>query len=263
MRIRRLGFGTWPSLRVHRAAEMPRILFIHVPKTAGTSMRQMLQVSLGERAVYPSNRDIARRADGCYPSHAEILRALPSVRPYRVLIGHFVAGLARDLPVRHRTATMLRDPVQRSLSMLAHVERHRGISPEAVLDSEELCAELITDHQTRLLGADAPRDFNNLTGASLNRALRTVAALDYVGITERFGESCRLFDAAFGTDVSSCRMQANVLRPGGRGLEEFIPRIEPLVTRDRVLYESACARFERELAAITSSPEAVGLRRAA
>lgn len=263
MRIRGLGFGAWPSLRVHRDAVEPRIVFLHVPKTAGTSMRQMLQTSLGQRAVYPSNRDIALRADGCYPSHAEILRELPSVRPYRVLIGHYVAGIAHDLPVRHRTATMLREPVQRSLSMLAHVERHRGLTPEAVLDSEVLCRELITDYQTRLLAAEVPRDFMHPAADALERALRTVAALDYVGVTERFEESCRLFDAVFGTDVSRCRTEANVLRPGGRGLEEFIPRIEPLVSRDRVLYEAACGRLARDLATITTRPEAVERRRAA
>jgi len=240
-----------------------RIFFIHIAKTAGTSMRQMLQIALGQRAIYPSNRDLALRADGGYPSQRELLGALPSVRPYRVLIGHYVAGIMHDLPVRHRTATMLRDPVQRSLSMLAHVERHRGLSPEAVLDSEELCAELIADHQTRLLAAEMPREFMHPAADSLDRALRTVAALDYVGITERFEESCRLFDAVFGTDVSSCRTEANVLRPGGRGLEEFIPRIEPLVTRDRVLYEAACGRFSRDLATITARPEAAERRRAA
>lgn len=260
MRIRGLGIGMWRSWHMPWAAEQPRIFFIHLPKTAGTSMREMLQASLGWWAVYPSKRDIVRRPDGCYPSHAEILRALPAVRPYRVLIGHYVAGLAHDLPVKHRMATMLRDPVQRSLSMLAHVQLLRGIPPEAVLDSEELCDELITDHQTRFLGSDAPRDFTNRTDASLDLALRTVAALDSVGITERFDEACRLFDTVFGTNVSSCRRQSNVLRPGGRGLEKFIPRIEPLVTRDRVLYESACARFERDLAA---RPDALGLRRAA
>ena len=148
MRIHRLEFGAWTSSRVRRTAAEPPILFVHVPKTAGTSMREMLQISLGKQAVYPNNRDIARRADGLYPTQAEILRSFPTLRPYRVLIGHFVAGLAHALPVRHRTATMLRDPVQRSLSMLAHAERHLGVSPKAVLDSERLCADLITDHQT-------------------------------------------------------------------------------------------------------------------
>lgn len=261
--MRIFGARQWPFRKRCRRDGNAPVLFIHVPKTAGTSMRQMLQISLGERAVYPSDRDIARRGSGGYPSRAELLRTLPSVRPYRVLIGHFVAGFAHDLPVRHRTATMLRDPVQRSLSMLAHVSRHRGLAPEAVLDSEALRDELITDHQTRLLGSRAPGEFANLTDATLERALRTLADLDYVGITEQFAASCRLFDAVFGTGVSHCRLQSNVLRPGGRGLEEFIPRIEPLVTRDRVLYEQACARFERDLAAITTLPGSGGLRRAA
>lgn len=263
MDIRRLGLRAWSAPQGSAAAAPSRILFIHVPKTAGTSIRQMLQIDLGKRAIYPSNADIARRADRGYPSHPEILAALSSVRPYRVLIGHFMAGIAADLPVRHRTATMLREPVQRALSMLAHLERHQGLAPEAVLASEALCTAYITDHQTRILGASVEREFGDLTDASLERALRTVADLDYVGITERFAESCRLFDATFGTGIARCRLETNVLRPGGRGLEEFIPRVEPLVSRDRVLYAQARLRFERDLAAIDAPAGDVGLRRAA
>jgi len=258
----RLGFRAW-SASQRRGVASPRILFIHVPKTAGTSIRMMLQIDLGMRAVYPSNADIARRADRGYPSPAEILTALASVRPYRVLIGHFVAGIATELPVRHRTATMLREPVQRALSMLAHLKRQKGLAPEAVLDSEALCTAHITDHQTRILGATVEREFHDLSDASLERALRTVANLDYVGVTERFADSCRLFDAVFGTGIARCRLETNVLRPDGRGLEEFIPRVEPLVSRDRLLYAEACRRFGRDLAAIDTPTGDVGPRHAA
>lgn len=222
------------------------IFFLHMPKTAGTSIRQMLQASLGSRAVYPSDRDLLRRADRAYPTTTEMLRRLPGVRPYRVLIGHFAAGVVHDLPVPHRAATMLRDPVQRSLSMLAHLERHHGLAPEVVMDSEQLCAAHIADYQTALLDAHGDRDFGDMTDARLDRALHNLAAFEFVGLTERFTESCRRFDRLFGTHISAAIRHANVLRPGGRGLERFIPRIEPLVARDRVLYERALARFDQD-----------------
>lgn len=240
-----------------RRSGQPPILFVHVPKTAGTSLRRMFQASLGRRAVYPSDADLRRRPRRDYPSTAEILLGLPRARPYRVLIGHFVGGIVRGLPVPHRVATMLRDPVQRSLSMLAHLHRQQGLAPETVMGSEQLRTAHIADYQTRMLGADSDPDFNDVSDACLERALRNLDAFEFVGITERFTESCRLFDARFGTALSSRVQTSNVLRPEGRGYEEFISQIEPLVARDRVLYERACARFGLEVQA----PSASGGRR--
>lgn len=254
----RVATGTTPAGR--RAAVEPPILFIHVPKTAGTSMRHSLEATLGSTRVYPSDHDIGRRADGCYPTAAEILKNYASIRPYRVLIGHFPAGLKDELPVPHRTAVILRDPVQRVLSLLAHLDRCSGIAPATALADSHLRSR-IEDRQTKFMAArvDEPPDVaGNLM---LERALDNLDAFDFVGLTERHADSCRLFDSCFGTAVSGCPRQSNVLRPGGRGLEEFIPLVEPLVARDRVLYEQAKARFEQDLAA--ASPAAGTLRRAA
>ncbi|MFM7108669.1 MAG: hypothetical protein ACKOZU_08750 [Planctomycetaceae bacterium] len=246
----------WALSKRYRRDGKPPVLFVHVPKTAGTSLRRMLQASLGMQAVYPSDADLARRKDGGYPLAAEVLRELPTIRPYGVLVGHFVAGIVRHLPVPHRAATMLRDPVQRSLSMLAHLHVHRGLSPKAVMESEYLRSNHIADYQTRLLGAEHEEEFDHATDAHLERALRNLEAFEFVGITERFPESCRWFDRLFGTAVSSVIRESNVLRPGGRGYEEFIPSIEPLVARDRVLYERACARFDRDSQAMLTATAA-------
>jgi len=256
--ILRMPWFTNAGRPTGRGATAAPIFFLHMPKTAGTSIRQMLQATLGARAVYPSDHDLRRRADRAYPTTTEMLRILPGVRPYRVLIGHFTAGVVHDLPVPHRAATMLRDPVQRSLSMLAHLQRHHGLAPEAVMDSEELCVAHIADYQTALLGADGDRDLDAMTDARLDRALNNLAAFEFVGLTEQFAESCRRFDGLFGTTISVAIRRVNVLRPEGRGLERFIPRIEPLVARDRVLYERACTMFACDARSMASASGRLG-----
>lgn len=244
-----LPFATLAVRQASGTADERPIFFLHIPKTAGTSMRRSLQAALGNAQIYPSDDDIASRPTGEYPTPRELRAELPSIRPYRVLIGHFPAGIKDVLPVPHRIAVMLRDPVQRSLSLLAHLERQKGLSPATVLASEELCARYLVNLQTWWLGWVIGQGRQPVTETTLEQALRNLDDFDFVGLTERFADSCRLFDSTFGTAVTSVMREENVLRPGGRGYEEFIPAIEPLVEVDRVLYARARARFERDFAA--------------
>ena len=206
----------------------------------------MLEATLGANAVWPSDKDLRRRFDGLYPSEAEILDAFPSIRPYFCLTGHFVAAFVDRLPVRHRTAVFLRDPVQRTLSALAHFHRTTGIPPHRLLDDADFVAVRVRNRQTRILGQNC----DGLPPAGdtriLDRALEVVDAFDFVGITERFHESCMLFDAAFGTCIVKAMRNENVMRPNGTEFGELIPRILPLVESDRVLYARAMARFQSD-----------------
>lgn len=220
----------------------PPLLLLHVMKTAGTSFRRMLQDALGMDAVYPSDRDLAGLPNGWYRKAADVLADVAELPAYRVLVGHFPAALAERMPRRHRTAVFLRDPIQRSLSMLRFVGRLRGSTPAELLDSPRFAAKAIQDYQTRMLGTPdlgAPPPGAMVDDAMLDRALTRLEGFDFVGITERFAESCAVFDRRFGTAVAARARHVNVGREGADDLAEFIPRIEPLVRRDRVLYDRA------------------------
>jgi hypothetical protein len=77
----------------------------------------------------------------------------------------------------------------------------------------------------------------------LARAIERLDMMDFIGLTERFEASCRIFDERFGTKISRFVRRDNVLRHEGSELSELIPRIEPYVQRDRILYETAVNRF--------------------
>ena len=206
----------------------------------------MLENTLGLNAVWPSDDDLRRRPNGFYPSEAEILADWPSIRPYFCLTGHFFASFADRLPVHHRTAVFLRDPIQRTLSTLAHHHRTTGIPPHQLLDDAEFVAERVRNRQTMILG----KTNESLTRAGyariFDRALEVVDAFDFVGITERFRDSCIIFDATFGTGIEKAIRKENVMRPNGTEFGELLPRILPLVDLDRELYAHAVARFERD-----------------
>lgn len=239
----------------------PPILFLHMPKTAGTSVRKMLQASLGMNAVYPSDEELQRRPSGYYPSESEILESYPSLPRYFVLAGHFLATFVEQLPIAHRTAVFLRDPVCRSLSTLAHFHRTSGVTPDQLLDDPIFVEHHIRNFQTAVLGKKYGKIRDKVSSRTFDDALVNLDSFDFVGLTERFAESCKLFDTVFGTVLQSVIVKENVLRPRGTELSDLIPRILPLVELDQRLYEHATARFRME-AAGAQSP-ATPLRRAA
>lgn len=226
-----------------------RILVIHIAKTAGTSLRRMLQDEYGPRHVYPGDWHLERLPNAWYPLGSEMLGDYAKLPPHNVLIGHFTAAMADRLPRRYRTATFLREPVQRSLSMLGHFSHTLGVSVPALIEDEAFMAANIADFQTRVLGADGvcdPHLVEVVDDVVLDRAVRRLETLEFVGLTERFAESCAVFDERFGTRVSRSIRREAVHRPEGSEYAEHAPRIEPLLRRDRILYETALARFDAD-----------------
>lgn len=233
-------------------APVDPLLFIHIMKTAGTSFRGMLEDALGSVAVYPSAVDLARMPNGWYARADVILGNLASTRPHRVLVGHFSAAMLDVLPRGYRGITFLRDPLQRSLSKLRFASRFFGIPPHAVMENERFIASSIQDYQSRALSMrkldvsdwDGPVD-----DAKLGIAMDRLESLAFVGITERFQESCLLFDRGFGTGLATMTRHDNVGRDGSEELAELVPRLLPLIARDRLLYDRAVGLLEHRLQA--------------
>lgn len=85
---------------------LPRLCLIHVPKAAGTSVRDRL------RQIYPS-RDTFDRP---YTVHFDEVDEA-TLAAYRLYLGHISVTYARQrLPADTRLVTVLREPVERVLS---------------------------------------------------------------------------------------------------------------------------------------------------
>ena len=100
------------------------LFFLHIPKTAGTSVRKMLYELYRPREIFPNMAEI-RKQETLYCNYQMFQQRLKQQkREIRLLMGHlpFVAG---DFPDA-RFFTFLRDPVQRALSNLKHFQRHKG-----------------------------------------------------------------------------------------------------------------------------------------
>jgi hypothetical protein len=87
------------------------LFFMHIPKTAGMSMRLYLSGQYQTHDVCP-----AVRWHGLLNSERDLTT-------YRLVQGHFRYNLRELLPHNVRTLVLLRDPIRRTVSALRHLQR--------------------------------------------------------------------------------------------------------------------------------------------
>lgn len=183
------------GLPTHAArAEMPApcVIFLHNLKTGGTTLRQIIS-----RHYEPSTLRTTDRV-----TEVKRLVEQPNVR---ALQGHLPFGVHQFVPGPATYATLLRDPVERMLSLyyfFLERERHNRHKEARSLGLREFVTGgrmLETDNgQTRRLSGMDPefgqcsREMLDLAKANLERAFSVV------GTTEKFDETLLLMQRAFG-----------------------------------------------------------------
>jgi hypothetical protein len=186
-----------------------RFFFAHVQKTAGTALWRRLKRQFEERDVYPGPGDgdppqsvlsVAHLLERWSARHDEI----------RLVTGHFPLCTTELLGCPFVTLTVLRDPVERTLSALRD-QHHR--SPElagARLDEiydDPVRAPLLRNHMVRMLSLTVDEMTNGaltpieVTRHHLARAKERLASVDVVGFQENFDDFCAELTARFRWDL--------------------------------------------------------------
>ena len=200
------------------------LLFIHVPKTAGTTIDSVLHRQYRSDEIFRVGRDI----QGNYKVYIEMDSAERA--RFRVMIGHIPYGVHEYISGSFAYFTFLRDPIERTIS---HYYFLRGEPGHPLADmlkgnwpSLEKCLELEMDPMmfnahTRLLSGVwyGPKPGKctkeHLEMAKENLRLR----FSVIGLTERFDESLILLKRAFGwRDIRYSRWNVTQGRPKKKDL---------------------------------------------
>lgn len=234
---------------------MGPILFLHIPRTGGMSLKEMCVGSLGaSRCLTDVHFLRVGREDGF------------DLGAYDFVEGHVVAGFfglttaAAAWP--SSGYTILRDPVERVVSQAVHL-RHRPDQARGDEGRADLRREVrdphsvferfpaLCDLQTRQLGFPPFRWSHRRADESAYEA--AVALVDRLafGLTEEFSVSTALFVERFGLRLPRM-VRTNSTAPDGdhdlRG-EEFRAAAAHHNRYDRRLYERAVAVFADRVAA--------------
>ena len=239
----------------------PLVAFVHIPKTAGGTVKGMFANAYSGAAIRNagnygkgserSGRKIAKRGDW------EQWRR----RGGRMVIGHVPYGLMRKhLPADTRYITFLREPVDRVLShYYRHIDRTGSVAdrPGAIAaDSlEEALIEQrlpdISNLATRLLSGDSV-PLADLPADALEKAKATLRGFTFVGIQERFWESVVLLRRNLRLDLElAVDRHVSIDRP----VADEIPDRERQMIADRnrldvELYAFGRSLFDEAIAAV-------------
>lgn len=193
------------------------ILSVHIPKTAGTSLRQGFAAAYGDRLMldYDNDRPLSTgvpQAWRRWRHRRAVRRRWPAlVARYAVIHGHFQATKYAFAGGSARFACFLRDPATQGPSLYAHFKRHPD--PANTLSQKLVRADWSLETFLRQPEVAGLYDLF-LDGVPLE-------AFAFVGITERYAESIALFNRIFEADVpvAAANTAPEPLSVETRGLE--------------------------------------------
>jgi hypothetical protein len=226
------------------------LIFLHIPKTGGSTLSKILAHHYSPAVTVTLDT----------PGVAQFKTLSGEERGrYRLIQGHLYFGLHRLIPRASTYITLLRNPIDRTLSFYYYARSTPGHYLYRLLTTERLdlktllvrnlTSELSND-QTRFLAGDEWEDPQQaVTRGALERAkvnLRSHFCM--VGLQEQFDASLLLLRRAFGWDLPFY-LKDNVtkVKPPDPSLDVETRRlIEDANSLDLELYQYARSLFEEQ-----------------
>jgi hypothetical protein len=184
---------------VSEIAPEHRFFFIHVMKTAGTTFSWHALANFDQDEVYPCARLDPDRYFAKF--RIDYLTGLSPERrtQIRVYTGHFPFVAAQLLGMELVTLTILRDPVERTISYLKHCQRynqqHRSLALQQIYEDPFLFPSLIRNHQAKLFAMTleglSPLGYFDVIDVHERRleiAKANLERVDVLGLQERFSD---------------------------------------------------------------------------
>lgn len=274
----RLGSSERLGLSARHEISLDRpFCFLHIPKTAGITVRQLLQMRLPPGEAYDVPGDPAREENlGPLGIVNDDLYELHLRKPHLAYLSHVPYNWLRNFPRRPHLFTVLRDPVDRVLSHYYFLrELILRLVPDLGPLHEQFCKLEIDEYlreqpdrfrvcfgelQTRWLTAGPCWDVHDydpsnppppLVPADLTRAKKRLRQCAVVGLTHRLLESlqllCEVFDWAVPEEVG--HENTTCKRPTKDQIDPRTLRLlEEHTAFDRALFAEGTRLFERQLA---------------
>jgi hypothetical protein len=229
--------------------EPQRFFIVHMQKSAGTTLRDRFRSHFDESAIYPNRTDGTDKRISVISLRHLCDRWTVRRDEIRLIAGHFPLATTEVLAVPFVTLTVLRPPVERTLSYLRHqktlnrADAHKSL--EEIYEDPFRYNALVRNHMTRMLSlsrdeleaGDGVLGEVDDTPERLQRAKQALAGLDLFGLQPRFEELCTELARRYAVDLGSpMRSNATEPMPASRTLNERIARDNAL---DMELYDFA------------------------
>ena len=213
--------------------------FIHIPKTAGTSVRYMLYNQFRASEIYPNNVDYYLYNRGRYVSLKDfkVNSEKYITKKTKLLMGHF-----RMFPINNckertpKTFAFFRDPTYRIVSSINY-HKEKGKRYERYTKEEILLMieKKESQQMAKTFGYDSKK--NNIA-----ETLDRISGLDAIGITEYMDLSIQNINKTFGWKLSDINHRNKSKNRKDRDAS-IIEKINSLDMVDAIVYKHALKVF--------------------
>ncbi len=193
-----------------------RYFFLHMMKTGGISLLWRLRRVFADQAIYPDHTDGDTLSDGPQISVPRLLQRWNDADrrdQIRLIAGHLPLCTLDLLAAEFHTFTLLRDPVDRTLSFLSHHRAHRPdlheLPLEGIYEDRFIQEHLLRDHMTKMLAlsieemTDGLMTPVHLDSGHLRTAKDKLESLELFGFTDRMEEFCARLSDRYGWDLGA------------------------------------------------------------
>ncbi len=197
------------------------VIFLHIPKTAGTSLQQLINRQFSTKLVYELDNRDARKS-------MEIFQNIPNEekKQYKVVLGHMWFGLHNFMPQSSTYITILREPIDRVISHYYFVNRRPDHYLYETVKSKNLTLKQyvetklsteLNNGQTRLLSGEMDEEkypFGKCSQKMLERAKKNLKKhFSIVGIQEEFDDTLLLIQKILNWKISYIKENVTQNRP--------------------------------------------------
>lgn len=236
------------------------IFFIHIPKTGGTTLRDLIEQKFEPHSLCP-DLYMMLRSGGGYPATPWYLN-IPEEQfgKIRLLRGHLHFLAHMRFPQRPFITTIFREPTERSISEIRHSVRMEGKPLEAEIEAvEAIVRDGVPAHlsnvQTKYFRGDyelgdlsrepIPGLETPVTMPEFDQARRRVDSLDLVGVLPRLQAFATALFERFGWDFPTTLPKLNSAERAPLPFStEVLQMIREANRYDTLLYEHACERSQ-------------------
>lgn len=173
-------------------------IFVHIPKTAGTSFTHLLYDNFGQKCIYPNYyQRIVVNGSGYIDNDLLKSNSVKLTKDKSWLLGHFTIGFGRSIWKDAKTYCFFREPRARILSNIVHLKlRSEKYQNQSIEDIYTSMIGLLGSQQARLLGYSMKRDNRKQVEHIINQ-------LYFIGITEHYDQSIAWLEQHDGWKIHS------------------------------------------------------------
>jgi sulfotransferase famil protein len=213
--------------------------FVHIMKTAGGTFKRHIARNLDRDVRYPPEVTPSGRED-IYLSTDHLQTLSPEERhAYRVVTGHYPYACRHLLDDDVVTFTLLRDPIERTIShvrMLQRLDpRLAELSLAEVYDDPASRSFFFDNYQARVFAYDDPANPTVMADVEwddhrMEVAKKNLATIDLFGFRERLDEFLHEVSARYGWEIHVGVKSKNVA-----AAEEIDPELRSRIEADNTI----------------------------